>query len=146
MSGYIYLCRHGLAEPAAAGGDRARALTAEGQARVERLVAALGSSWSAGRVVTSPFVRARQTAERYARALSAALVEEPTLGSGILDGAQLLALVRRHGPGNVFVGHNPEMADAIGRVAGAGMAVTPGTIAAVRWEDARLVLEWARDE
>ena len=64
----LYLLRHGIAEDYHPEGDPARALTAEGIAKV-RLQAAAFHRMGLGleRVLSSPYVRARQTARLVVR-------------------------------------------------------------------------------
>jgi len=70
---WIYLLRHGVAEDLRAGlDDEDRALTEEGRKKLR----AAGAAWrqvvpSPGVVVTSPLLRARQTAEVYVEATGA---------------------------------------------------------------------------
>lgn len=138
----VYLVRHGKAEEHAAhGGDDARALTAEGRARFEALAASLAGRMKVARVVTSPFRRARQTAELLARVTGAPVAEQAALASGASDGRALLELARRAGAGTALVGHNPELAQAVALAAGEEHKVKPGTIAAVELgaHDSRLV-------
>lgn len=63
----LYLLRHGPAEPrdiAPAHADRDRALTSEGRAKVRRIAEAMAAmELSFDRILSSPFVRARETAE-----------------------------------------------------------------------------------
>ncbi len=128
----VYLVRHGQAEQRAAqGGDAARALTAEGRARFEAHAAALAGRMEVARIVTSPLLRARQTAEILARVARAALAEDEALASGASDGRGLLDLARRSGAGTALVGHNPELAAAIALAAGREVEVKPGAVAAV---------------
>ena len=67
----IYLLRHGIAEDASPGqADADRALTPEGMKRLrEILKRARTASVSPTMIVTSPYVRARQTAEMAAEIL-----------------------------------------------------------------------------
>ena len=61
----IYLLRHGIAEPAGAGSsDAVRALTDEGRKKLRALLKlARGAGVKPERILTSPLVRAVQTAE-----------------------------------------------------------------------------------
>ncbi len=137
----VYLVRHAKAEPSA-GDDAARRLTPDGRARFVRLLAALGARLAVSRVVTSPFTRARETAELLARATGAPLGEEPRLASGASEGDELLALVRAAAPGTALVGHNPELAEAVARAAGKDVEVKPGAIAALEVDGRSVRLAW----
>lgn len=137
----VYLVRHAKAEPHA-GDDAARRLTSEGRERFARHLGALRGRLAIARVVTSPFVRARQTAELLARATGAALEEDPRLGSGASEGDELLDLVREAAPGTAFVGHNPELAAAVARAAGRDVEVKPGAVAELAVDGRSVRLTW----
>ena len=131
----VYLMRHGQAEGMHPSGDRARALTPEGRSQVTALGQTLKGTVSITRVVCSPYVRARQTADVMADVLGLSVREETVLASGLSAGVEVLALARTLGQGVLLVGHNPEMADALARVSGKGTGVPPGMMAAVQWDD-----------
>jgi phosphohistidine phosphatase len=86
-------------------------------------------------VLTSPLVRARQTAAILAAATGAPVEEHPALASGASSGHALLAEARAAGDGAALVGHNPELAEAISLAGGRAHAVRPGTIAAIELDD-----------
>jgi phosphohistidine phosphatase len=145
----LYLVRHAAAEPGGAGGDAARRLTGPGRAAFEALLRALAGELAGDaavrRVLSSPLVRARETAALLAAACGATVEEEPALRSGASSGAELLALARRTGAGAALVGHNPEIAEAVARVAGRELSVPPGTVAAVDVDGGgRVSLAWLR--
>jgi phosphohistidine phosphatase len=128
-----WLVRHARAEKDAPGGDQARRLTAGGRAEFQETLRRLGPRLRPTRILTSPFTRARETAQLLSAACGGVEVElEPRLASGASSGAQLLALCREEGRGVALVGHNPEVAEAIA-LAGEGRAdeVPPGTVAAL---------------
>jgi len=120
----LYLIRHGLAEPRgdAWPDDTKRPLTHKG---VERLrleagaLAALGVSFD--RVLTSPLVRARQTAEIIAEAASGKVpvATLPALAPGGTH-AQVLEELGRHGAHKriALVGHEPGIGELAGRLLG----------------------------
>lgn len=140
----VYLARHGQAEGVNALGDRARALTDEGRAHLLRLTAALKGEARVKRVVTSPFVRARQSAELWAAACGVPLTVEDGLASGASSGAHILALAATMEEGTLLVGHNPEMAEAVSSAAGRGMGFPPGTVAALEIDGKSARLLWTR--
>jgi phosphohistidine phosphatase len=139
----VYLVRHAKAEP---GGpsmqDAARRLTVEGRRRFNLLLGALGGRLSARRIVSSPLVRARQTAELLASATGATIAEDERLASGVSGGPELLALVREAAADTALVGHNPEIAEAVARVAGKDLEVKPGAVAALDVEGKDVRLAW----
>ena len=137
----IFLVRHAKAEPLE-GDDHRRRLTPEGRLRFTRLVGALAPRLKVSRVLTSPLVRARQTAEILARATGAPLEEDPRLAAGALDGRELLAIARAEPHGTALVGHNPEIAEALSRVAGKELEVKPGSVAAIEVDGSTELLEW----
>jgi phosphohistidine phosphatase len=140
----FYLVRHAEAEPSS-GDDAARRLTPEGTARFAALVAALGGQVTVTRVLTSPLVRARETAALLAGATGAQVEEEPALAAGASSAQELLALARSRGEGVALVGHNPEVAEAVTAVARRHAGVSAGTIAAVDADAAgHLRLAWLK--
>ena len=114
----LYLLRHADAEPAAGpGGDRERPLTAKGQTqsrRVGKALEALEVDFQA--ILTSPLLRARQTAQIVARTLraTARLRNCEALAPGV-SAQKLFAELKRLGqPENALVvGHEPDMSRLI---------------------------------
>ena len=137
----VYLVRHARAEPHAAD-DASRRLTPEGRAAFLRLLGTLRGRLRIARVVTSPFVRARETAELLCRVTGATIEEDGRLASGASDGAELLALARESAPGTALVGHNPEVAEAVAKAAGADLEVKPGAIAELELDGRAVRLAW----
>ncbi|HEY5815990.1 MAG TPA: histidine phosphatase family protein [Solirubrobacterales bacterium] len=123
----IYLLRHGVAEPHG-GDDTARRLTAEGERQAEaagRALAALGANVDA--CLTSPKVRAADTARLACRALGL----EPEV-AGELSGGGFDALGLAAGRGDVLlVGHEPDFSDEIARLTGARVKLRKGGLAIV---------------
>ncbi|MGA8891966.1 MAG: histidine phosphatase family protein, partial [Anaeromyxobacteraceae bacterium] len=107
----VYLVRH--AEAAAGGVDADRRLTAAGRTAFAGLLSSLGARLGVKRVLTSPFLRARQTAEILGRATGAGVETLDDLASGHAGGRELLALLRLQADGTALVGHNPEVAEAL---------------------------------
>jgi phosphohistidine phosphatase len=141
MSTHFYLVRHAKAEPDNDGGDAARRLTPEGRLAFHAVVTRLQRRVHLDRILTSPYVRARQTAEILSELTGAPVVEEEALVSGASAGRDILALARRSGPGVALVGHNPEMAEAVALAAGREEKFRPGSIAACEAEGS-LSLAW----
>lgn len=141
MPTHVYLVRHAKAEPHAAD-DASRRLTPEGRERFLRLLGAIRDRLMIARVVTSPFVRARETAELLCRITGAPLEEDPRLASGASEGAELLALLREAAPGTALVGHNPEIAEAVARAAGKDVEVKPGAVAELAVDGRAVRLAW----
>lgn len=137
----FYLVRHGEAEGGASGGDAARRLTPGGRARFAALARAVGPRLALSRILTSPLLRARETAELLAGATGAAVQEDDALGSARSTGGDLLQLGRRAGAGAALVGHNPELAEAVG-LAGGDHRLPPGAIAAIDVDGETCTLAW----
>ena len=93
-------------------------------------------------VVTSPFTRARETADILARATGAPLREDDRLASGTCNGRELLTLVREAPAGAALVGHNPEIAEAVAALAGKDVEVKPGAVAALEVRGREVTLAW----
>lgn len=123
----IWLLRHGDAEDGD-GDDTARRLTGKGteQARAAgRALANLGVQIDA--CLTSPKVRARETAGLACEHLGVQPVEREELRGGDLDPSGLAA-----GLGDVLlVGHEPDFSRAIATATGARVKVAKGGLAAI---------------
>jgi phosphohistidine phosphatase len=130
----IYLLRHGAAEDGEGKPDEARELTAKGRRQSEsagRALASLGVQIDA--CLTSPKVRARETAELACEQLGLKVEEADELRGGSFDAPQLAA-----GRGDVLlVGHEPDFSDEVGRLTGANVKLKKGGLAIV--EDSTLV-------
>jgi phosphohistidine phosphatase len=137
----IYLVRHAKAEPKA-DDDAARRLTPEGRDRFEAHVAGLGKRLHVRRIVTSPFARARQTADLLAAATGAEVEEEAALASGASTGREVLKLAREAKEGTALVGHNPEIAEAIALACGRDREVKPGAVAELSVDGREVTLAW----
>ncbi len=110
----LYLARHGIAEDQAPGGDAARPLTAEGHERMKEIAAGLGQlSLQVDCVVSSPLLRAVQTAEILARELGTGERVE-TLRCLAPGGSlpEFLQWLEDEGHENVLaVGHMPDIGE-----------------------------------
>jgi phosphohistidine phosphatase len=123
----IYLLRHGDAERGD-GDDAARRLTPKGERQSEaagRALAALGAEIDA--CLTSPKVRAADTARLACEALSV----EPETAEELTEGA-FDALALAAGRGNVLlVGHEPDFSGELARLTGAKAKLRKGGLAIV---------------
>ena len=126
--------RHGLAESDTGGGpDAGRPLSAEGAAEMEQIGAGLATLQRAPLVVlTSPYRRTVQTAERIAAAFGEVPVEPlEELAPGAAPGA-ILDAVSAHCPGDrggvAVVGHEPDL----GRFASYALAGSMRSFCALR--------------
>jgi phosphohistidine phosphatase len=123
----IYLLRHGDAEPGD-GDDESRRLTGKGerQARAAgEALAALGAGIDA--CLTSPKVRAAETARLACEPLELVAEVAPELRGGGFDALALAA-----GRGDVLlVGHEPDLSNEVGRLTGGSVKLRKGGLAIV---------------
>jgi phosphohistidine phosphatase len=119
----LFLLRHAHAgDPAkATGPDAARPLSARGRDQAERLadhLAALGLAVDA--LISSPKVRAVETAAPIADRLGLAVRVDERLAGGGLGPASIEAILAHAGdPGvAILVGHDPDMSDQLGELTG----------------------------
>lgn len=116
----LYLMRHGLAGNSATwqDDDRLRPLTAKGERRMHAAATGLKALNPAVDILlTSPLVRARQTAEIVGEALNLAVEEQKALAPGF-GLAQLAGLLSMYGDarGLMLFGHEPDFSALIGRL------------------------------
>jgi phosphohistidine phosphatase len=124
----IYLLRHGEAVPHGETDDVARPLTAKGKRQSEaagKALAVLGAKIDA--CLTSPKVRAADTARLACKALGVELETAPELAGGEFDALALAA-----GRGDVLlVGHEPDFSNEIARLTGGKVKLRKGGLAIV---------------
>lgn len=137
-----YFLRHGIAADPASwhGSDADRPLTREGCERMEREARAieeLGIGLDC--IVTSPLLRAKQTAEIVAArlALRAKVVEDLRLAEGF-NVESLAAILSSHPDAEsvMLVGHEPTMSATIGRAIGrASVELKKAALAGIELSD-----------
>lgn len=135
------LVRHGPAYPASPTGDAGRALSAEGRRLIERLAARLErEAWNPVPGYVSPLLRARETAEILAGAVTGGLplIVLPELhpdGSAARLFAVLSPLLE---PDShvVLVGHQPLLGDLTSLLSGQEVGFAAGTLARVVFDGA----------
>ena len=123
----VYLCRHAKAAPGDP--DELRELTSKGVDQARRLGRELAASTDPpGIVLTSPLLRARQTAEIVAGEKGAELRVEPLLapGAGVQELRRAIADVT--GP-VATVGHQPDCSEIALAVTGRDPGFAPGGVA-----------------
>jgi len=139
----LYFLRHGVAPDPQTweGDDFVRPLTADGRKRMKREAKALAKlDLTLDLILTSPLVRAQQTAAIVAQRLNLQhrLVEDERLGPGF--GAERLgAILREHSDAGalMLVGHEPSMSATIGEiVGGARIELKKGGLACVEVDSA----------
>ena len=132
----LYLLRHGLADwpgwdPAR---DDERPLTKAGIAKLRAEARALERlDLGLDAILSSPFARARETAEIVAARLGLDVTLEPALAPGF-DAKGLRSLLQRHAGASalLLVGHEPDFGRTIGAlVGGARIALKKGGLARV---------------
>lgn len=120
----LYLLRHGIAESDSPSGlDADRRLTEDGRAKTRKIVSALALRITPPRVIlTSPLVRACQTAELAGEAFGVPVETWEVLGSNHA-GQILAALAQRPFPGAgvMLVGHEPSFSEIIERLLGSSL-------------------------
>jgi phosphohistidine phosphatase len=127
----ITLIRHGKSVDSEDwhGEDAARPLTREGAQQVRRCLKALRPVIDGDEIWTSPWLRARQTAEQAAELWERPLAERPWLAGDAAEPQEWLAELR--GAGDVvLVGHEPDLGKFIGfLVGGRPMPLKKGGVA-----------------
>ena len=124
----IWLLRHGDAEDGAGKPDAERELTKKGERQSRdagRAMKAIGVKLDV--CLSSPKVRARQTAELACAELGASIELDERLAGGDFDPLELAA-----GRGEVLlVGHEPDFSRAVAIVTGSRVKLKKGGLAAV---------------
>ena len=123
----LYLVRHAKAAPGDP--DELRPLTAEGREQARLLAGRLAAEQPEA-VVTSPLLRARETAELLARACGLQAEPDDRLAPGATPG-EVRATASGRGERVVVVGHQPDLGRVVAALTGgaeppfppAGMAV-----------------------
>jgi phosphohistidine phosphatase len=123
---FVYLCRHAAAAPGDP--DELRPLTPEGADQARRLGERLAAAAPPPAViVSSPLVRARQTAEVIAGMTGAELLTDERLAPGAtVDGLRAL-VAGIEGP-VATVGHQPDCSDIARAATGADPGFAPASV------------------
>jgi phosphohistidine phosphatase len=123
----LWLLRHGDAADGSPDAERPLTKKGEKQARAAgRALRALGVELSA--CLTSPKVRAADTARLACEALGVEPRHEPKLAGGPFDGEALAAGLGEH---VLLVGHDPDFSMAVHSLTGAQVRMKKGGLAAV---------------
>jgi phosphohistidine phosphatase len=134
MAQQLWLLRHGDAEPHGVRPDAERRLTERGEAQSRAAgaaLAALGVSFDA--VLTSPRVRARDTARLAAEPLGVEPIDHEPLSGGF-DREDALALIAGYDAEAklLLVGHEPDLSQLVHDFTGGRVDMKKGGLAAVR--------------
>lgn len=131
----LHLLRHADAgDPLAWQGDDAdRPLSAKGQRQAARLGALLAAAgFLPDTLISSPKLRARQTADAVARALGLDVVVDLRLG-GALDLATIEGILADAGDARrpLLVGHDPDLSWIASELSGAAIEMKKGALARI---------------
>lgn len=137
----LFFLRHGQAGSRQdwQGDDSQRPLTAEGSKGMAKEAAAIrGLGLSPDRILSSPFVRAYQTAQIVAKAQGAGVdvIRDARLQPGF-GPAHLAAILAEHDDTNniMLVGHEPDFSETISHLTGGRVIMKKGGLACVELED-----------
>ena len=128
----LYFLRHGIAEDLAAS-DFKRELTKRGRRRVLASANVMTRLGIAPRqIISSPRLRARQTAEIVADALGMPVTISEAVNFGF-DLSDLRRLTRDFSPDDelMFVGHNPDMSLLVSEITGVDASMKKGGLARI---------------
>lgn len=143
----IYLIRHATAEAAGEGGDATRRLTERGLREAEEAGRALRKrDVSVGRVLSSPLMRARETAERIASSFEPPLPVDirPGLTSGASPQDYLDVVRGSEFPAIALVGHMPDLGVFLGVLTGQSLSFRPASIIGVDSSPTPARIAWIR--
>ncbi len=141
----VYIVRHGKAEDEHPGGDGHRALTPGGREQFKAHADHLSHRGRITGIVTSPLVRAVQTAELLAAAWGTSqVVVRSELAYDRGTGAGIASVISDLGPGWAIVGHNPSLAEALQKLLGLADAprLRKGSVAALVRAGTAWQLDW----
>jgi len=132
----IWLVRHAEAEDGSPDADRR--LTAKGEEQSRTVGAALARlGVKVQCCVTSPKVRARETARLACEALGVQTIEDERLAGGPFDAHELQA---EFGEDLMLVGHDPDFSLAVHRMTGAQMRMPKSRVVAVTRGELKVAL------
>jgi len=136
----IWILRHAEAEPTGPEGDASRVLTGRGRSRAGDLGRLLAKrELLPSRVVSSPYLRARETAALVAAAAAHGVEVEIDLRlepGG--DGEDLAAAALEDGAlPALLVGHNPDLEDLVHALSGTPVAMRKGMLVRIAFERSR---------
>jgi phosphohistidine phosphatase len=132
----IWLVRHTEAEDGCP--DAARELTAKGREDARVIAAALAAlGVEVGGCVSSPKVRARDTARPICEALGHELLEDERLAGGPFDPHEVAGQV---GENAILVGHDPDLSMAVHRMTGAQVRLSKGAVVGVDRGELKVLL------
>jgi phosphohistidine phosphatase len=139
----IYFLRHGIAgdRESWSGSDFDRPLTDEGRVRMDREAKSIAKlDLNIEAIVSSPLVRAKETAEIVAARLK--LKRDPLVDERLgpeFDLVRLAAILSEQAelPAIMLVGHDPSMTEVLGELTGARLDLKKGGLACVEATNAQ---------
>jgi phosphohistidine phosphatase len=135
----LYLLRHADAGNPEAwrGDDAARPLSDKGYRQAERLALHLSlAEFQSDRIISSPRVRALQTAEIVASALGLDVLVDDRLGGSLsVDGVATILGDAGDPPRPVLVGHDPDFSELLSTLTGGSLDMKKGALARVDLPD-----------
>lgn len=132
----IWLVRHAEAEDGSP--DAERRLTTKGEEQSRTVGAALARlGVKVQCCVTSPKVRARDTARLVCKALKVEITEDERLAGGPFDAHDLVA---EFGEDLMLVGHDPDFSLAVHRMTGAQVRIPKSGVVAVNHGELKVAL------
>jgi phosphohistidine phosphatase len=132
----IWMVRHTEAEDGSP--DAERELTAKGEADARAIAAALVRlELEVDGCVTSPKVRARETARPICDELGQDLIEDERLAGGPFDPHEVAGQV---GENAILVGHEPDLSMAVHRMTGAQVRLPKGAVVGVDRGELKVLL------
>jgi phosphohistidine phosphatase len=144
---FVVLLRHGIAEAHGSKPDEQRELTDEGRRRIEEIAMRLAEVFpDVDTILSSPLIRATQTAEPLARAYRMKVKLAPELRSGADASAARELIERTSGKRIICIGHEPGLSELmlmITRMQCDGeIALKKGGCYGIRMNDGAGQLEW----
>jgi phosphohistidine phosphatase len=130
----LYFLRHAEAEDRGPSGDASRPLTQLGLQRARQVGVAFSSlQLPIDAILTSPLLRAVQTAERVADVLGVPLSQETALGGQlVLEDVRRICKEQETLSALMLVGHEPDFSSIVGQLIGdARLEMKKGAIACV---------------
>lgn len=146
----VYVLRHGKSPQLLEAGvahDADRPLAEEGRQAVRKMVRYLREEGGRpSRILTSPLVRARETAREVAQVLKLAEPElfQP-LDGGVPADKLWEGLKPRLDAQTVIVGHQPQLGDLVAYLSGRSVDIKPGGMVALEATDERVRLLWSKN-
>jgi phosphohistidine phosphatase len=138
--------RHATAEEAAGGGsDATRRLSEKGKREAQEAADAIGKRGVRPAIVlTSPRLRARETAEIVAKTLGVPVEIREGLNCGATAASYLDALRPDEGRDLLLVAHNPEISAFASALSRQAVSFRPSTVCCIEITGDSASLEWVR--